>query len=251
MPRPKGEPIGVIDNPRPRPTVNLNTRFGVSASAEHPHTFHSDDIEPRMESLSSAIASILDIGKYLSSIVKALEDISNYRTHSLERRQEREYLVLSAKILKNLDHMLYDRMFIVRELRDSLAYLDRKPALEFTPDDESIDEQVNLFQQRLGSMAWRIGGSSSSVAELCALTEYVLPNSVFGMEMKKLMMATKVINTYFLENLDRFAFPTPEFISVLRSVHDAHSVLSHEFFNLMEKIDADAVNNAFARFKAQ
>src|SRR5882724_2518266 len=28
MPRSKGEPIGVIDNPRPQPTVNLNTRLG-------------------------------------------------------------------------------------------------------------------------------------------------------------------------------------------------------------------------------
>jgi hypothetical protein len=204
-----------------------------------------------MESLSSAIASILDIGKYVSSIVKALEDIAHYRFHSLERKQEREYLILSAKILRNLDQMLYQRMFIVRELRSYLAYLDSRPVMELIPDDDSIDEQVVRFQRQLDGMARGISASSSSVAELCALTEYVLPNSVFGMEMKKLMMATKVINTYFLENLDRFAFPTPEFISVLRSVHDAHSILSNEFCNLMEKIDADAINNAFVRFKAQ
>jgi hypothetical protein len=197
-----------------------------------------------MSSISSSIASILDIGRYISGIVKALDDISNYRSRSLERKLMREHLLCSQKILKNLDRMLYERMFIVRELEEYLQDIGKN-----TLNSESWHELG--WNQELERLSRRIRQSSRSVEELCALTERVLPNSIFGLEMKKLMIATGRINSYFLENLRKFAFPTEDFVATLTAVHKAHTVLSKEFEMLMHRVDADAIAAAFVTVKME
>lgn len=197
----------------------------------------------------SAISDLFNFGKYIAGIAKALEAISRARRTTLEASLQREYIFCAKKVLGNLGTMFFQRTCIVSSLNGYIRQIDHQGESGALRLMIGSDNQGRITRRDIGGLLRSVSDNSATIVEFCGLVREALPNSVLGMEMKKLMMATLEVNNYILTNYDLLVMPTDEFLEVLKSIRDAHAELLSQFEYLMESIDYDAIDKAYARFR--
>lgn len=196
-----------------------------------------------------AIADLLNFGKYIAGIAKAIEAISNARRTTLEASLQREYIFCAKKVLGNLGTMFFQRTYIVSSLNAYIRHIDKVGETSALRLATNSDNQWRIARRDIGGLLHSVSDNSATIVEFCGLVREALPNSVLGMEMKKLMMATLEVNNYILCSYDLLVMPTDEFLETLKSIRDAHSELLSQFEHLMGSIDYDAIDKAYAQFK--
>jgi hypothetical protein len=204
-----------------------------------------------MNKLAASLAELLDVGRYISSIAKALDDVGNYRTHAMQRGQAKQYFELSREVLRNLDHMIYERMFVERELRYYLQWHDQLLYQSIVPHSMRPDKVESVrteLEAQVATILDAVSSSIGSIAEFIEMTRDALPGSPFGLEMKRLMMATEEINSYLMHREQDFHNPTPEFIAQLRDLHYTYGELQGAFSHMLSGVDKYQMDRAFFMF---
>lgn len=196
-----------------------------------------------------AITDLLNFGKYIAGIAKAIEAISHARRTTLETSLQREYIFCAKKVLGNLGTMFFQRTYIVSSLNDYIRHIGKVGELGALRLATGGDNQRRIARRDMGGLLRSVGDNSATIVEFCGLVRETLPNSVLGMEMKKLMMTTLEVNNYVLGSYDLLVMPTNEFLETLKSIRDAHAELLSKFEHLMKSIDRDAIDRAYAQFK--
>lgn len=133
--------------------------------------------------LKDAISSILDVGRLLSSLASAAEDISTAKTNTLFESVSRDRVKSAMRAISVMYKMTHIRLEIIHTLKEFLSKdLDDKSKKDAWNIARKLSEQLNHDIERFVNEI----NKNPPVAEI-------------AMDLQKLMFATKILNEYIVE----------------------------------------------------